>query len=511
MFKIPKWEEDVPKTNINFGSVVKKKKGKDFDKPQLENSPDKPVEQNSNKIISKKNKQRNVFSVTNIEMQKSSNNKNKGNAILNKNNSQAGNNLNASIQNPRSDEILPNSNKRKHNEIVGNDDSAQPPVSKKKRRKKKNKHDLHTIHDNNDAVDASNVAAKLKKLETNFKESISTKSKSKLNEPKTKFKSVNGNIQQKESTTVSNENVTNVEHKRSKKRKKRNKSDSDNFSEPKDESQINLKSMNDTSNTVSNSFTNGQVTNRIKLNSKKEKLKKILALNNNRKEIDVTNKGSQLRQRMLEKLKAAQFRYLNEKLYTSSGSEAKQLFQNDPDAFQTYHQGYQLQVKKWPVNPLDVIVTRILKMPKSYTIADMGCGEAALSKRVPQSVRSFDLVASADGVEACDMAHTPLLAGSTDVAVYCLALMGTDLTQYLVEANRVLKMGGHLLIAEVESRFDKVDDFTSEVQKLGFKLKKLDSSHKVFFFMEFIKIREPPVKKSKLPAISLKPCLYKRR
>lgn len=59
---------------------------------------------------------------------------------------------------------------------------------------------------------------------------------------------------------------------------------------------------------------------------------------------------------------AAQFRYLNEKLYTSSGVEAKELFQSDPAAFHTYHQGYQQQLKKWPVNPLDVITKRIQNM-----------------------------------------------------------------------------------------------------------------------------------------------------
>lgn len=83
----------------------------------------------------------------------------------------------------------------------------------------------------------------------------------------------------------------------------------------------------------------------------------------------------------------------------------------------------------------------IFPRPKSHLIADMGCGEAALSQRIPHTVRSFDLVAKAPGVEACDMARTPLLSASMDVAVYCLALMGTDLTQYLVEANRVLKAG----------------------------------------------------------------------
>jgi ribosomal RNA-processing protein 8 len=83
----------------------------------------------------------------------------------------------------------------------------------------------------------------------------------------------------------------------------------------------------------------------------------------------------------------------------------------------------------------------VLCRPKNYTVADMGCGEAALARRVSQAVRSFDLVATTPAVETCDMAHTPLLSESVNVAVYCLALMGTDLTKYLMEANRVLKMG----------------------------------------------------------------------
>ncbi|CAG5019045.1 unnamed protein product [Parnassius apollo] len=271
-----------------------------------------------------------------------------------------------------------------------------------------------------------------------------------------------------------------------------------------------LNKFNNHTNKLPNGSANSNHTEtKSKFNKKKELIKTLLEKENHRNHISVS--GNRLRERMLERLKAAQFRYLNEKLYTSSGSEAQKLFQTDPVAFQTYHQGYQQQVKKWPVNPLDIIVKRIMKMPKTILVADMGCGEAALSKRVPHKVRSFDLVAATDNVEACDMAHTPLLSASVDVAVYCLALMGTDLTQYLVEANRVLKVGGHLLIAEVESRFDDVEAFVKEVQRLGFKLKELDKSHQVFFFMEFTKTQEPPVKKSKLPVLTLKPCLYKKR
>lgn len=40
-------------------------------------------------------------------------------------------------------------------------------------------------------------------------------------------------------------------------------------------------------------------------------------------------------------------------------------------------------------------------------------------------------------------------AASVDVAVFCLALMGTDYPAFLAEAHRVLKPSGRLWIAEV--------------------------------------------------------------
>jgi ribosomal RNA-processing protein 8 len=77
--------------------------------------------------------------------------------------------------------------------------------------------------------------------------------------------------------------------------------------------------------------------------------------------------------------------------------------------------------------------------PEDAVIADFGCGEGALALAVPQKVHSFDLVSSAKHVVACDMKSTPLEPKSVDVVVFCLSLMGTNLNDFIIEANRVLK------------------------------------------------------------------------
>uniref|UniRef100_A0A8C6ZMK0 Ribosomal RNA-processing protein 8 n=1 Tax=Nothoprocta perdicaria TaxID=30464 RepID=A0A8C6ZMK0_NOTPE len=65
--------------------------------------------------------------------------------------------------------------------------------------------------------------------------------------------------------------------------------------------------------------------------------------------------------------------------------------------------------------------------------------------------------------------QVPLAAESVDVAVFCLSLMGTNLQEILEEANRVLKQGGTLLLAEVASRFTDLRAFLGALARLGFR------------------------------------------
>jgi ribosomal RNA-processing protein 8 len=56
---------------------------------------------------------------------------------------------------------------------------------------------------------------------------------------------------------------------------------------------------------------------------------------------------------MREKLISARFRHLNETLYTRPSAEAFELFDESPEMFQEYHEGFRRQVNVWPENPVD--------------------------------------------------------------------------------------------------------------------------------------------------------------
>ncbi len=154
------------------------------------------------------------------------------------------------------------------------------------------------------------------------------------------------------------------------------------------------------------------------------------------------------------KLSGARFRLLNEQLYSIQSGEAVNLFAEHPDLFEVYHRGFAEQVNKWPENPLDHYIARVRELAaknKHLAVADFGCGDGRLGKelaRVVHKMHSFDLVAKFPHITACDMAHVPLPDSSVHVAIFCLALMGTNWEDFVREANRVLKAS--LLLSMVD-------------------------------------------------------------
>jgi len=209
---------------------------------------------------------------------------------------------------------------------------------------------------------------------------------------------------------------------------------------------------------------------------------------------------------MRQKLISARFRHLNQTLYTSPSAQSLSLFAENPQMFNEYHEGFRKQVEVWPENPVDGYIQAIRErgrkrfesqkgrfrkeknssqnphdrpdeaqqqdessippLPRTdglCTIADLGCGDAKLARTLTPDAKklhlrllSYDLQSPHPLVTRVDMAHVPLASGSVDVAIFCLALMGTNWIDFVEEAYRLLRWRGELWVAEIKSRFGRV-------------------------------------------------------
>ncbi|KAI9750254.1 MAG: 25S rRNA (adenine645-N1)-methyltransferase [Lichina confinis] len=217
---------------------------------------------------------------------------------------------------------------------------------------------------------------------------------------------------------------------------------------------------------------------------------------------------------MRQKLVSARFRHLNESLYRTTSSDSFEKFQQNPELFGEYHEGFRQQVASWPENPVDSYIRELEQrgraglrtnraerkmkgrrndskagnsdldgrgagglegsdfrrpLPRNKhgmcSVVDLGCGDARLArameplgKDLKLAVRSFDLQKSAGDpnisrfVTQADISKLPMTTGTADVAIFCLSLMGTNWIDFVEEAYRVLRWNGELWVAEIKSR-----------------------------------------------------------
>ncbi|GAB7355861.1 hypothetical protein MBLNU459_g6519t1 [Dothideomycetes sp. NU459] len=219
-------------------------------------------------------------------------------------------------------------------------------------------------------------------------------------------------------------------------------------------------------------------------------------------QLPANSKLTPMQSAMRQKLISARFRHLNETLYTAPSGTSLALFADNPEMFDDYHSGFRQQVTTWPENPVDSFI-RVLQqrganrpanqnklfrdkkrgkeskepepstpgvqpLPRTHgtcKIADLGCGDARLAQDLKADgsaqkynlgIQSYDLQSKSSVVTKADIANLPLADGSMDVAIFCLALMGTNWIDFIEEAYRILHWKGELWIAEIKSRFGRV-------------------------------------------------------
>lgn len=212
-------------------------------------------------------------------------------------------------------------------------------------------------------------------------------------------------------------------------------------------------------------------------------------------------------------------RLVDEKLYTSDTTNAPL----SKDEFIAYHDAYSKVCDSWPTKPIDYLVKFIKKRlftkrpAEKWKFADIGCGrEPLLKKKLPSKARvqSFDLISAHKDVIEANMDNLPLDNESVHCAVYSLSLMAKNLGSVFMEAKRVLKVNGSLLIVEVTSRFEgRTRRFVQKLERIGFKKQSMSElkPNGYFTFFHFSKLDNRLDYPLSFVNIELKPCVYKAR
>ena len=112
---------------------------------------------------------------------------------------------------------------------------------------------------------------------------------------------------------------------------------------------------------------------------------------------------------------------------------------------------------------------------------------------------------------ACDIRKTPLEDGSVDVSIFCLSLMAAQVGEFVLEANRITKPGGKLIVAEVKSRIENHKKWSRRLGGYGFSLLTEDTKNTPFVLFYFKKFRNVARQATIKNSLTLKPCQYKKR
>jgi hypothetical protein len=165
------------------------------------------------------------------------------------------------------------------------------------------------------------------------------------------------------------------------------------------------------------------------------------------------------------------FNCMNARWNTSYSHTNYERLQNNPEEWMQYHTLYQEARKTWSVIPYEEAI-KWLQKRSNLVVADLGCGEALLAKATAGKhiVHSFDFIAINSSVIECDMAHLPLEDSCLDVAMFNLSLMGLNISDYIREAARTLKLDGQLWIYEVTSRIKNLQGFILGLECSGFRI-----------------------------------------
>ena len=185
---------------------------------------------------------------------------------------------------------------------------------------------------------------------------------------------------------------------------------------------------------------------------------------------------------------------LHQRYKTLKSSNLNEEFRNHPDLWHTYHAISEENEQTFPVDeiPRNRIIQELdkIKTKRTKLVVDMGCGKAQIAQHFQSDPRfqflNYDHVSCNESVISCDISRTPLDDHSAEICILSLAMWGSNCSDYVEEAHRILETNGKLYIIEPTKRWSDQDlggeRLRSLLEEKGFRILE-DSIQKFCLFM----------------------------
>lgn len=232
-------------------------------------------------------------------------------------------------------------------------------------------------------------------------------------------------------------------------------------------------------------------------------------LNKNKKTMELTNSIRTLKkEESIEEKKiriSSEISLLHKKYKTMNSNNLHKEFNENPQLWTDYHNISEENEKSFPEEeiPRNKIIQELckLKTKRPYTVLDLGCGKAHINNYFKNDRRfnftNYDHISFQENVNVCDISKLPDEDDSVEICILSLALWGSNCTDYLKEAHRVLASHGSLYIIEPTKRWSEQDELQNiisgqEASKLKTKLEEnnfkiIEESIKKFCYFKCIK------------------------
>jgi len=166
---------------------------------------------------------------------------------------------------------------------------------------------------------------------------------------------------------------------------------------------------------------------------------------------------------------------LHQKYKTMTSQNLNTEFKEYPEKWKEYHKISKDNEESFPEEeiPRNKMIKYLENLPgkKQKIIADLGCGFADINQHFKDNSRfkfhNFDHHSANELVVSRDIKNTKLEDYSVDISILSLAMWGSNCSDYITEAYRILDTGGTLLIGEPFKRWNKeLDEQDKPINKL---------------------------------------------